>query len=166
MRAASWRCQLRFEAVEGSQSHAKNCAHATWHNPMVNPGTRLGSYEIGPVIGIGGMGEVYRARETKRWHQHTARRLVGGGPAVGSAAPPAARFSDGALQRLSRRPPRRVRFGFGLRLSEALSAAKHLPGSSPVREGRVVSDWRRGSFSATVEMRRVGDVGMTLKIRF
>src|SRR5690349_12759882 len=39
--------------------------HATRHPPMVNPGTRLGSYEIGPMIGVGGMGEVYRARDTK-----------------------------------------------------------------------------------------------------
>ncbi len=28
-------------------------------------GTRLGPYEIGPPIGAGGMGEVYRARDTK-----------------------------------------------------------------------------------------------------
>ena len=28
-------------------------------------GTRLGPYEIGPPIGKGGMGEVYRARDTK-----------------------------------------------------------------------------------------------------
>ena len=31
----------------------------------VTSGTRLGPYEIGHPIGAGGMGEVYRARDTK-----------------------------------------------------------------------------------------------------
>jgi serine/threonine protein kinase len=31
----------------------------------VVPGTRLGSYEVLAQIGAGGMGEVYRARDTK-----------------------------------------------------------------------------------------------------
>ena len=31
----------------------------------LNPGARLGSYEVTALIGQSGMGEVYRARDTK-----------------------------------------------------------------------------------------------------
>jgi serine/threonine protein kinase len=32
---------------------------------MVSPGTKLGAYEVVGALGAGGMGEVYRARDTK-----------------------------------------------------------------------------------------------------
>jgi serine/threonine protein kinase len=31
----------------------------------ITPGTRLGSYEVTGALGAGGMGQVYRARDTK-----------------------------------------------------------------------------------------------------
>jgi Tol biopolymer transport system component len=42
---------------------------------MLTPGTRLGSYEIVAAIGAGGMGEVYRARDT-RLHRDVAIKVL------------------------------------------------------------------------------------------
>lgn len=45
------------------------------------PGTRLGPYEIGPLIGAGGMGEVYRARDP-RLGRHVAIKILAGAAAA------------------------------------------------------------------------------------
>ena len=54
------------------------------------PGTRLGPYEITAQIGAGGMGEVYRARDTKL-NRHVAIKVLL--PAVANDPDRLARFS-------------------------------------------------------------------------
>ncbi len=41
----------------------------------LQPGTRLGSYEVTALIGQGGMGEVYRAHDTKL-HRDVALKVL------------------------------------------------------------------------------------------
>jgi len=45
--------------------------------PRLQPGTRLGSYEVGDFIAAGGMGEVYRARHTVLGRSVAIKTLVG-----------------------------------------------------------------------------------------
>ena len=42
---------------------------------MLAPGTRLGSYEVTGPLGAGGMGEVYRGRDTKL-HRDVALKIL------------------------------------------------------------------------------------------
>jgi serine/threonine protein kinase len=52
-----------WRAHDGDQEPRYNTAPST--NMALSAGARLGSYEIGSALGAGGMGEVYRARDTK-----------------------------------------------------------------------------------------------------
>jgi serine/threonine-protein kinase len=59
---------------------------------MTNPslsGQRFGAYEVGPLIGAGGMGEVYRARDSKLHRDVAIKVLL---PAVANDAERLARF--------------------------------------------------------------------------
>ena len=58
------------------------------------PSTRLGPYEIVAPLGAGGMGEVYRARDTKLNRDVAIKVLL---PAVASDPDRLARFSREAL---------------------------------------------------------------------
>ena len=49
----------------------------------LTPGTRLGPYEIAAQIGVGGMGEVYRATDTKLKRDVVVKVLP---PALAAAA--------------------------------------------------------------------------------
>src|SRR5262245_45243371 len=53
-------------------------------------GQRIGSYQIGPLIGAGGMGEVYRARDIRLNRDVAIKVLL---PAVAGDADRLARFS-------------------------------------------------------------------------
>jgi len=56
----------------------------------LTPGTRLGPYEVVALLGAGGMGEVYRARDTKLNREVAIKVLL---PVVANDAERLARFS-------------------------------------------------------------------------
>ena len=58
----------------------------------ISAGVRLGPYEIVSLLGAGGMGEVYRARETRRLGREVALKLL----------PPHLTLSPEARQRFER----------------------------------------------------------------
>src|SRR5687768_6455541 len=53
-------------------------------------GRRVGNFEVGPLVGAGGMGEVYRARDTKLNREVAIKVLL---PSVANDAERLARFS-------------------------------------------------------------------------
>jgi serine/threonine protein kinase len=75
-----------------------------------SPGTRLVSYEILSVLGIGGMGEVYRARDSKLGRDVAIKALP---------------------ENFGRDPERVARFQ---REAEALASLEHVSYCTPVHE--------------------------------
>ena len=53
----------------------------------LSPGFRVGSYEVVSLIGAGGMGEVYRARDLTLKREDRFTYLVRSGPRTGSKIP-------------------------------------------------------------------------------
>jgi serine/threonine protein kinase len=65
---------------------------------MLSPATRIGSYEILTLIGEGGMGEVYRAKDTVLGREVVVKVLP---PAFSADPERVARFQREALAALS-----------------------------------------------------------------
>jgi serine/threonine protein kinase len=63
------------------------------HHLALTPGTRLGVYEVAAAIGEGGMGQVYRARDTKLNRDVAPKSFLMHSPAIptGSRGSPAKR---------------------------------------------------------------------------
>lgn len=55
--------------------------------PALTPGTRLGPYEILDAIGAGGMGEVYRGRDTRLDRIVTIKVLAANGSRATARGP-------------------------------------------------------------------------------
>ena len=84
----------------------------------LSPGTRLGPYEIVSAIGAGGMGEVYRARDTKLNRDVAIKVLL---PAVANDPDRLARFSREAQVLASLNHPN-IAHIYGLEEADGITA--------------------------------------------
>ena len=76
-------------AFPGSSSASYTCARIRRVGSALTPGTRLGTYDILATLGEGGMGAVYRARDTKLQRDVATKVLL---PDVASSPERLARF--------------------------------------------------------------------------
>jgi predicted ATPase/tRNA A-37 threonylcarbamoyl transferase component Bud32 len=65
----------RHESGETRADEACRDAGAPGARPLLQPGARLGRYEIGQLLGVGGMGDVYKSRDTRLERLVAIKRL-------------------------------------------------------------------------------------------
>ena len=98
----------------------------------LSPGSRLGSYDVTALIGSGGMGEVYRARDTK-----LGRDLFANDPErlwPGSNVKPDAVFALLGQERVGK--PGRLRWAVSMKKSFGVDPLLDREGSETMRWAR------------------------------
>ena len=84
------------------------------------PGARVGPYQVGDLLGVGGMGEVYRARDTKL-HRSVALTIL---PDLFTGDPERLARAAGVAQPQQHRADLRQRGGTGLCAAADLDRAE------------------------------------------